>query len=200
VLEQVRGEGLFRMIHHLLGEDEWWSLMKEMFTRYRFREITAEQFLALAETYYGKPLDWFAEQWLKGNALPSYEITLADARVVEDKRDFSIRYDLEVRVKNHETGLMAVPVYIQTEMDDVLRDVWLDAGEESVLMLSLPHRPIFASVDPENWVVQEPYLDQVRNRRIHSEQRVYIEGEENTPGRGSRRGGDRDRRGRGWWH
>ncbi|MGI6457210.1 MAG: hypothetical protein ACOX5R_16550 [bacterium] len=197
-LEGVRGEGLFRMLHHLLGDELWWRMMKELFVQYRFREITADHFLALAESYHGESLDWFKEQWLKGVALPSYEITFAEAKVMENKRDFSVYYEVELRVKNHGSGRMAVPIYIQTEMDDILRDVWLDAQEEGVLKLNVPHRPVFAAVDPQYKIVQEPFLDQIRNRRAHSERQIYIEGEDKAPGRRARNDDSlRGRRGRG---
>lgn len=199
-LERLRGEGLFRMLHHLLTEKVWWEMMKDLFLNYRFQEMTAEEFLKLAEKYYGQPLDWFKEQWLDGNALPVYEITLAEADIVEDKRDFSITYNTQIRVKNHGTGRMAVPIYIETEMDSVFRNIWLDAGQEDTLSVTLPNRPIFAAVDPEFWIVQEPFFDKTRNRRLHSEQRIYIEGAEKGPGRAPK---DRDRRGRRgggfWW-
>jgi hypothetical protein len=140
-------------------------------------------------------LDWFKEQWLLGTVLPEYQILQADAVMIEDPTNMSVDYQLAIKVKNHGTGRMAVPIFVETEMDYIFQNIWLDSGEEGVLNLLVPHRPIFAIVDPERWIVQEPYYDAERNRRTHSESRIYIEGDQ-----GARAGMVRQRnRGRGRW-
>ncbi len=193
-LESTRGRGLFRMLHHLMGEETWWNFLQIIFRDYRFEELTAEKFLALAEDFYGKPLNWFREQWLEGTALPSYEIITAEARMIEKKLESEVEYETVVTVKNHGTGRMAVPIFLETEMDYVFRDLWLDEGEQNTLNLRLPHRPIFAIVDPQNWILQEPFYDKTRKRRMHSETRVNIIGERGKPT--APRKGDFGRRGR----
>lgn len=193
-LLERRGEGLFRMLHHLLGDENWWKMMQTIFRDYRFDELTAEEFIGIAETFYGDSLDWFEEQWLKGTVLPEYQILQAEAEIVENERDMDVVYNLAIRVKNHGTGRMAVPVFIETEMDYIFRDLWLDSGEEGVLRMTVPNRPIFTVIDPERWVVQEPYYDPNRKRRQHSESRIYIRGDDSARGGIVKRG-----RGRGRW-
>ncbi|MGC9326011.1 MAG: hypothetical protein ACP5I1_00110, partial [Candidatus Hinthialibacter sp.] len=193
-LEQIRGEGLFRMLHHLMGDKTWWAFLRELFQRYRFQEIPIEDLLPLAEKYYGDDLKWFVQDWIAGTALPEYEITLAEARIIEDDSRSGVQYETQIRVKNHGTGRMAVPIYLETEMDYITRNLWLDSGEEKILTITVPHRPIFAMVDPENWILQLPFLDEEKKTRSHSERRVLIEGEANNTLRsGGDRGGGRRR-------
>ncbi len=196
-LLQVRGEGTFRMIHHLLGDEKWWLLMKEVFKTYRFRELPSEEFLALVEVYYGDDLGWFYEQWIYGSVLPSYEITLAEAQPVENEERNRMDYQVMVRVKNHGTGRIPVPIYIETEMDQIFRDLLLDRGEEETLRITVPHRPVYAVVDPENWIVQEPFFNKEKQTRGHSEKRIFIQGDEQSS---SLRQGDGRRRRRGRRH
>ncbi|MFB3787719.1 MAG: hypothetical protein ACE15F_15270 [bacterium] len=179
-LERVRGEGLFRMIHHLLGDDKWWDLLKGIFQDYGNREMPVDDFLARAQAAYGQDLQWFQEQWIRGSALPEYEIVQADAKIVPNKDRNGVEYQILIRVKNHGAGRMAVPIFVETEMDYVFRDLWLDAHDEQTLNLTVPHRPIFAAVDPENKVLQVPFLDPIKKSRAHSETRVIVEGDENT--------------------
>lgn len=189
-LENVRGEGLFRMLHHLLGEDRWWEFMSALFEEYRFKELPVSEFLERAEQWHGEPLDWFWEQWLWGTALPEYEIIHAEARVSREPGlggRGEIAYNVEVRVKNHGTGRMKVPIFVETEMDYIFRGLWLGGGEEDTLRLKVPHRPLFAAVDPEHWVVQVPHFDERRNRRIRSEKRFYIPGDDRSEGTRRRR-------------
>ena len=185
-MERIRGEGLFRMIHHLLDDDAWWALQKEMFAEYRFKPLPVESFLQLVEQHYGEPLDWLWEDWLYGAALPEYEITLAEAQIKESQDSFVLRYDVLIRVQNHGTGRMKVPIFLETEMDYVFRDVWLGSGDQAELRLTVPHRPVFAMVDPQNWLIQLPFYDEQKGRRLHSEKKVTIRGEETSESSGIR--------------
>lgn len=202
-LERVRGEGLFRMLHHLMGDEAWWGFLKELFQQYRFRKIPVADFLPLAEEFYGDSLAWFVEQWILGAALPEYEITFAEARIVENKNNNQAEYQTVIRVRNHGTGRMKVPVYIETEMDFIFRDLWLDGMDEQTLSIVVPHRPLFAMIDPENWVVQLPFYDSLKKNRLHSERRIDIQGEEASAlARNQKRNNDRRRfyrRGPGHW-
>lgn len=190
-LERARGEGLFRMLHHLLGDDSWWQLQKDIFRDYRFRPMTAEDLLDRAEAIYGKDLSWFKEQWVYGDALPEYEITLAEAQMSENKMKFTLEYNIVVHVINHGTGRMFVPVYIETEGDYIFRDLELDSGGENTLAITTPNRPILAAIDPEQWVLQIPHRDEQKNKRYRSEKRINIDGEEASA---LSQGSDRNRR------
>ncbi|MBI1390772.1 MAG: hypothetical protein GC154_20270 [bacterium] len=197
-LERVRGEGLFRMLHHLLGDDKWWELQKEIFRQHRFQPLPVDTLLGMAEDLYGESLDWFRDQWLNGSVLPEYEITLAEARVRENKEKFTLEYETLIQVKNLGDGWMKVPIFLETEMDYVFRDLPLGPGEEKTLEIVVPNRPILAAVDPEHWVVQVPYRDPDKNRRMHSERRVFIQGDDSpVMSQGSQRGRGRGRHG---WH
>jgi len=186
-LERIRGEGLFRMLHHLLGEKTWWAFLREMFRRYRFQEIPVEELLPLLEEFYDEDLGWFIEEWVLGNALPQYEITYTEAKIVSDDKTGASTYKTLIRVKNHGSGRMSVPIYVETEMDYITRNIWLDAGDEKNLSINSPHRPIFAVVDPENWILQVPHLDKIKKKRMHSERRILIEGDDTTALRANNR-------------
>ncbi len=196
-LERKRGEGLFRMIHHLLGDETWWTLVKEIFQDFRFQEVPVEVFWKRVEEAYGEDLTWFLNDWIKGTALPEYEITFAEATLQESDDSYRVKYDTTIRVKNHGTGKMAVPVFLETEMDYVFRNLWLDTGEEGTLNITVPHRPLYAAIDPEHWVLQVPLYNEETRSRDRSELRVYIEGDDRSKGVGRR---SRHRRRRGHWH
>lgn len=203
-LEYVRGEGALRMLNHLLGEDKWWDMLTELFYEYRFQEMPAIAFIEKAEKWYGEPLDWFKEQWIYGSALPEYQVIKAQGKIVEEesgKDEFRLYYEVDITVKNHGTGRMAVPVFIETETDHIFRDLWLDTDEEKTLNVILPSRPLYASVDPEQWIVQAPFYVLEQKRRVHSELKVTIPGDDR--GQGARRrmdfgGGRWGRRGGGF--
>ncbi|MDP8243917.1 MAG: hypothetical protein P9L94_07540 [Candidatus Hinthialibacter antarcticus] len=197
-LERARGEGLFRMLHHLMGDDAWWQLQKDIFRDFRFRSMTADDLLNRAEAIHGEDLSWFKEQWVYGDVLPEYEITIAESQISEDKMKFTLEYNIVIQVKNHGSGRMFVPIYIETEGDYIFRDIELDADDINTLALTTPNRPIMAAVDPEHWVLQIPFRDEQKNKRFRSEKRINIDGEEASAlSQGSQRGRRGRRRG-GW--
>lgn len=177
-LETVRGEGIFRMVHHLIGNESWWALNRRLFEEMQYKPLTADDFFRLAEEESGEDLGWFQEQWLEGTALPEYVITLAEARLFENPEKMAIEYDVIIRVHNRGTGRMKTPIYLETERDFVIRDLWLDEGEERSLRLIVPHRPVFATVDPHHWVLQLPPINERNRRRMRSEARVFVIGDQ----------------------
>ena len=199
-LELVRGEGTIRMLHHLLGDDAWWGLITELLQENRFQEMPADEFLDRVEAWYGEPLDWFKEQWIYGSVLPEYQVVKAEGKILEEESgedEFRLYYEASITVKNHGTGRMAVPVFLETETDFILRDLWLDSEEEGTLTITMPSRPLFAAVDPENKIVKAPYYDPVQKRRINSEMKVYIPGDDRSQGARRRMDERRGRRRRG---
>lgn len=169
-----RALGNFRMLHSLMGDDTWWNFQRTLIHRYAFEPITMEEFISLAEDFYGESLDWFVEDWIKSPSLPEYEITLAEARLVEDPLTDEITYEVSLQVKNHGTGRMKLPVYIETEMDFFYADVWLDSGVEETTRVTMPHRPQLAVVDPLNWVLKIDYFDPNLKRRTRSEKKIEM--------------------------
>ncbi|HPA45718.1 MAG TPA: hypothetical protein PK395_08140 [bacterium] len=172
--ERLRGEGLFRMLNHLLGEEKWSTFLHRFSEQFKFRDVSDRDILRLANELSEQPLDWFFDQWLYGDVLPRYEIALAEARVVKKSGAIRVAYEATVRVKNYGTGRMSVPIYVQTERDHILRNLWLDAGQEDTLTLETPHRPTFAMVDPEHWVLQDPYVHPDTKARGHSERKFDV--------------------------
>jgi hypothetical protein len=162
------------MLHHLLGEENWTIFLHRFSERFKFRDVSDRDILRLANELSDQPLDWFFEQWLYGDVLPRYEITLAEARVVKKSGAIRVAYKATVRIKNHGTGKMAVPIYVQTERDHILRNLWLDTGQEDTLTLETPHRPTFAMVDPEHWVLQDPFVHPDTKARGHSERKFDV--------------------------
>ena len=97
------------MLHHLLGEEKWWNLMKTIFQKYRFIDFPLTAFWQMIEESYGEDLSWFRKDWVEGNVLPVYEITLAEAKAIENIKTMGIDYAVSIRVQNHGTGPHSCP-------------------------------------------------------------------------------------------
>ena len=72
-----------------------------------------------------------------------------------------------------------VPIYIETEGDDIFRDLWIDSGKEEILQIQVPN-PASGWLSPihSSWILQEPFLNKEKQRREHSYQKITIIGDE----------------------
>ncbi len=63
------------MMRNLQTGDEtaFHSLMKDFYQTYHGKKASTENFRAFAEVIYGKPLDWFFNQWIYGTDIPKYK-------------------------------------------------------------------------------------------------------------------------------
>lgn len=58
-----------------LDDSPFFKLMSEFYRTYRGRDATTADFQALAERYAGESLDWFFDQWVYGEELPTCKLT-----------------------------------------------------------------------------------------------------------------------------
>ncbi len=182
--ETLRGEGLWRTVHHVLGDENWWMFVRSLLRRHHLQEVTAEDVQRVAEDVAGRSLDDFFREWVWGDALPRYELRYAEAKLKRKKNDFLAAYDCRVRIRNLGTGKIDVPIYIETEVDNIQRLVELGGGEERLFEIEVPNRPVFAAVDPSSWLLQEAHQEPGKRTRGHHEARFRIlekDGEVFTP-------------------
>lgn len=153
VLEK-KSTALFHMLRHLMGESQWEQLLQAYLERYRFEQVRFADFRRLAGEVAGEDLDWFFEQWLDQPALPEYRITRAQGQMFDDPQTLGMDYHVSIEVINDGTGRMRIPLYLKTEGDDIIEPIMLDTGQRRLVELDVPDRPLFASVDPEGWILQ----------------------------------------------
>jgi len=63
-----------RMLMNLIGEDKFYDLIREIVTKKAGGILTATEFLELCEETLGKPLDWFAADWIYSDAVLDYAV------------------------------------------------------------------------------------------------------------------------------
>lgn len=71
-----KGACFIRMLNILLGDEKFFKLIKDYTNHlsFAYKSIATEDFQQLAEKYYGGPLDFFFDQWIKKEGYPTYHI------------------------------------------------------------------------------------------------------------------------------
>ena len=137
VLHMLRGE---------VGDGTFWKGMRMYYERFRDRNASTADFIAVMEQASGRRLDWFFEQWLYRPGVPELEIAWrfdAAARTVE----------FEVRQLGR--TIYRLPLEVEAVLDDgrtVRRRVDVD-GERTTASLLVPARPERLRIDPDGWLL-----------------------------------------------
>lgn len=158
-----KGALVFRMLHRRLGEDAFYGLIRRWVDEYRGDFSTGDDFIRLAvsfaETVEGtnaREIRSFLEQWVKGTHTLDYALDVLEAG------ERQLRARIVSRGRLVEPG--PVPLHIELE-DGRIHVVEMALNQE--IDLTLPARPVAATLDPEMWLADA----NPDNNRWHAEGR-----------------------------
>ena len=137
VLHMLRGE---------IGDGTFWRGMRVYYQRFRDRNASTADFVAVMEEVSGQRLDWFFDQWLRRPGVPELEIEwqfdAASGAVefeVEQRGATIYRLPLDVEV------VLAAGRTVRGRIDV--------EGERTSATLPLPGRPERLRIDPDGWLL-----------------------------------------------
>jgi len=123
-----------------IGSDwRFTAMLRDFLEFYRGEEVTSQDFENQAELYYGAPLDWFFDQWVRGTAIPTY----ASRYEIERRADGKYAVSLEVE----QTGVaeefkMPVPVSVTFPYRRPYRTrVWVSGHGTTIELGPFEYRP-----------------------------------------------------------
>lgn len=143
-----------------MNEDRFTALMREYYAAHQGRAATTADFQRILEQQIGQPMQWFFDQWVYGNELPTYRV----AEKVEPVGDGQYRVTLQVEQKGVPAEFRAyVPVTIPLEDGRQARFRVHVTGAKSEIVLpgTLPAKPkevkfndlegVLAKVEKTSW-------------------------------------------------
>lgn len=136
-----KGAMIFRMLQYVMG-DTFPDFMHELFERYHEKQITTEDFIALANKY--GDYQWFFDQWLYRGGAPDYSVN--DIEYGNGTLTFSIMQEGEIYI---------MPLDVAFIMDDgkeVRERVLVDEKEEHCSFVT--DKPAKIALDPDVWVLK----------------------------------------------
>jgi hypothetical protein len=154
----LKGRAFVRMLHEILGPDDFKRLIGLLLERYQYRSFDMVAFRRLAEEVHGQPLGWFFEQWLKSSRLPGFEILQWEAYKIKGTGP-GPRYQVLLRIKNGEDAKGFCKVILVTESDTVERKLKFDGDQIREIGFVVPGEPKRLDLD---WI----FAMNRKNRRI----------------------------------
>jgi hypothetical protein len=154
VLPYQKGALLLFALENLLGMETFDQVMQEYYRRYRYRQVSAEDFIKTAEDVSGRDLKEFFEQWLKTTKQLDVVLEGMSAQKIEGK--------YVTRVMVRQRSELRIPVEIEATLTDgtKVRQRWemLDDQGTITFITDKPVRSV--TLDPERVL---PDLDRSDN-------------------------------------
>jgi hypothetical protein len=75
-----KGAMVFHMLRRTVGEDHFWSALRDLFASHRFRPASWEDIRGAMEHRAGRSLDWFFHQWVRQPGAPRLELEQVQVR------------------------------------------------------------------------------------------------------------------------
>jgi hypothetical protein len=121
-----------------MNEDRFTGMMRQFFTTYTGRRASTEDFRRTVEQATGVPMDWFFNQWVYGDRIPTYKVATQTEKV-----DGGYRVHLKVTQEDvPDSFLMYVPISVDLGDKKIARFRFKVTGHESTIDLPvLPSEP-----------------------------------------------------------
>jgi aminopeptidase N len=144
-----KGAWVLHMLRHLVGDETFFSILREYQESYRYGNVVTDDFVATAERGAGRDLSWFFEPWLYGRGFPRYEWswsadTLASGGAM-----------VRVSVRQaQDTTFYAMPIdfAFRTPAGERRETVFIDRNPQSFAVV-LDGPPTDVAFDPGGWIL-----------------------------------------------
>lgn len=155
VLPYQKGALLLLALENLVGTEQFDQIMQEYYRRYRYKQVTAEDFIQTAEDVSGRDLKEFFAQWLTST-------TTLDA-AVERMKTQKIENKYVTRVMVCQKGEMRIPVDVEATLADgvtKIRQRWEMLDDQGTLTFVTDKPVKSVTLDPDHAL---PDLDRSDN-------------------------------------
>ena len=141
-----KGAWVLHMLRHVMGDKAFFAALHAYVAGNAYGQVDTARWMAACEAQYGKPLDWFFEEWVYGEGQPALKTAWNQEGGT-----------LALKVTQTQPGqvfTMPVDIEIETGADHTRQVVWLRDREET---LHIPVDGVVKSVslDPESWLLKD---------------------------------------------
>ena len=140
-----KGSVVLHMLINLVGEEVFRRAIKEYLNEYAFSNAETEDLRKIIEKHYGKPLEWFFDQFLYNAGHPVLKIKYA-----YDSKEKLLTISINQVQEDDSPDIYRLPLDIELIMPEEKRikhRIWIKEKTKNIV-LPLPDKPNFVYVDP----------------------------------------------------
>lgn len=159
-IEYEKGAWVLHMLRFVVGDDNFWKILKEYAQIYAYSNASTEDFQAVCEQIFGADLGWFFDQWIYEAGYPVYLFGWG----------FSDQNKIRIVIHQiqEEFPLFKMPVELEFILPSgsVKKIVWVEE-EKNVFEFDFQERPLNVLFDPDSWILslQEDYRKKGKQKR-----------------------------------
>lgn len=140
-----KGAMILHMLRWVVGDQKFDQTMRDFYSQFAGKSVTADDFRALAEKDYGDKLTWFFSQWLDSTGAPEFTTKYTVYRLGNNK-GFRV-----VGQIGQDLDLFRMPVELKIDTDGKTETKRIDVvGTDSAFSVDTFGRPRRISLDPDN--------------------------------------------------
>ena len=144
-----KGAMILHMLRWVVGDVNYYKIMRSFATQYAGKSASVEQFRALSEQAYGQQLVWFFTQWLDSTGAPEFKTKYTVYRLGNNK---GFRVVGEI---GQDLDLFRMPVDLKIDTDGKTEEKRIDVvGTNSAFSIETFGKPRRIVVDPDDKVLK----------------------------------------------
>lgn len=137
-----KGTLVIDMLRYLVGDDDFFKIMRVYIDRFRYKIADVKDFISIAEEVTNKDLQWFFDQWLTTTDKCDYGIVNVKQYY---NGDF---WTTDLVVKRYGEIKMPVEILVQTEKEEEIIKKWDGMAESETYSLETKDRIVKILIDP----------------------------------------------------
>lgn len=142
-----KGAAVLQMLRGIIGDDNFFKLLKAIPERYSWKSISTDDFRKVAEEIYGQGLNYFFLQWIESSGAPEFKMEFTIFRTQKGFRVVGkISQDLD-------TFRMPVTIRVETEGNPEEQKVEV-VGTSSEFAIETFGKPKNVILDPKDQVLR----------------------------------------------
>jgi aminopeptidase N len=145
-IEYEKGAWVLHMLRFVVGENNFWKILKTYPQRYAYDSVTTDDFKAVCEEISGADLDWFFDQWIYEPGYPRYEYSWGHSGPT------TVRVIIKQTQETYSLYSMPIELQIVLPSGTVKRTVWVDE-QVNAFDLSFAEPPSDVLFDPDEWIL-----------------------------------------------
>ena len=151
-----KGYMVFRALAHLVGEELFDEVLREVAARFRAGTLTVQGLKEVVEERAGQDLTPFFQHWVWGNARADYGIERVTRRKTESG------YETTVHLYREGEGFLPVEVEVRGPDEETMTQVWPPGeGQYELLVFETPFPVREVVLDPGHYVLDTNRLNNV---------------------------------------
>ena len=150
-----KGSWIIQMLRRRMGDERFFSMLRELMTRYGGKEISTENFRELAAQFLppksdDPKLEAFFEQWVYGTGIPNLKLTWS----IKGKAPSLRLAGTLTQSDAGEDSSVVVPVEIQAARGRTITQWVRSAADPVTFTVALTQAPLKVSLDPHQAVLR----------------------------------------------